>query len=229
MSKIIPSLILTAALLAPAAANAKRARRTAPPAPTSTEAAPDASAPAATAPDAAPSPDAAGAAPDPAAAPVATVATAPSEDARKRLGVGYKIGNGLGFVGGDVIINIVDHLSLDLQAHRLSFDAGPDGTATGWGLGAEAQLFLKAGQVSSPYLGLGLATAHLSLQDVTGSATGYFANLGYEFRWSWGLGILLGAGAGYIGSVHATSPEASISTSGGAYFNIEGGLRYMFL
>lgn len=163
-------------------------------------------------------------------APVATAESdAPPPAPSKRLGVGYKIGNGLGFFGGDIIVNVVDHLALDVQANWLSIDGGGDGTATGWGLGGEAQVFLKAGQVSSPFLAVGLAHAHLALHDVTGSATGYFANAGYEFRWRSGLGILLGAGVGDVPSVHASSPEATLDTSGGVYFNIEAGVRFMFL
>src|SRR6185503_2076064 len=98
----------------------------------------------------------------------ATESTPPAQaEISKRVGAGYKIGNGLGFVGADVIVNVVDHVALDVQGHWLSFDSGGGGTATGWGLGGELQLFWKKGHVSSPYLGLGLAHARLSLGDVT--------------------------------------------------------------
>ena len=51
---------------------------------------------------------------------LARVSSAAAEDAeataRKHVGVGFKIGNGMGFVGGDLIISPIDHLTLDLQA-----------------------------------------------------------------------------------------------------------------
>ena len=53
-------------------------------------------------------------------------AQAPEESISKHVGVGYKIGNGLGFVGGDIIISPVDHLTLDLQANWFSFANGSE-------------------------------------------------------------------------------------------------------
>ena len=229
MSKTLSSLVLTIALLAPAAASAKRTKKAAPE-PAATEAAPADEAPAAAPASAPPADTTAGPPPAAPSPPVATSAGAPTDEVvRKRVGVGYKIGNGMGFVGGDIVVNVVDHLALDVQANWMSEDVGNQQTATGWGFGAEAQLFLKAGQVSSPYLGLGLLRASMSVGDATASATGYFANVGYEFRWSWGLGILLGLGGGYIGSVHAQSATQSIDVPAGGSFNLEAGLRYMFL
>lgn len=72
----------------------------------------------------------------------------------KRLGLGYKIGNGLGFVGADVIISPVDHVTLDLQANWFSA-SGNGATANGYGFAPAVQFHLFKGQVSSPYLGLG--------------------------------------------------------------------------
>jgi len=150
------------------------------------------------------------------------------EVASKRLGVGYKIGNGLGFVGADVIIVPMDHLSLDLQANYLS--VGTDaGTATGYGLAPSVQAHLFKGQVSSPYLGLGYVFASLSLDTITSSTSGFFANVGYDWRWSSGLGILVGAGVAHLGNVHATNGVETLDRPGGTLFNLEVGLRYMFL
>jgi len=147
--------------------------------------------------------------------------------ASKRIGVGYKIGNGLGFVGADVIISPVDHVTLDLQANW--FSASSNGTtANGYGFAPAAQFHLFKGQVSSPYLGLGYVYATLTLDNVTASASGGFANLGYEWRWSSGLGILLGGGVGYIGKVQATNGVETVEAPGGTHFNLETGLRYMF-
>ena len=152
----------------------------------------------------------------------------PDEIASKRLGVGYKIGNGLGFVGADVIVTLVGHVTLDLQANWFSV-ASEGSSASGYGVAPSLQLHLFKGQVSSPYLGLGYIYASASLDGVTASASGAFANAGYEWRWASGLGILLGGGVAYLGSVHATNGVETVDAPGGTHFNLEVGLRYMFL
>jgi hypothetical protein len=159
------------------------------------------------------------------AAPSAVPSPPPPE---KRLGVGFKIGNGLGFVGGDLIVAPIDHLAFDLQASWLS-DKLDTGTATGYGFAPGVQGRLFAGQVSTPYVALGLLYAHLALNGVTASATGFFMNIGYEWRWDFGLGILLGAGVGHLGTVHATDGVTSLDSPGGTHFNLEAGVRYSFL
>ena len=148
--------------------------------------------------------------------------------ASKRLGVGYKIGNGIGFVGGDVIVRPIDHVTFDLQANWFSASAG-DKTASGYGVAPSLQLHLHKGQVSSPYLGLGYVHASLALEGVTASASGGFANVGYEWRWQSGVGILLGGGFGYLARIHATNGVDTIEAPGGLRGNLEVGLRYMFL
>src|SRR5262250_2308135 len=90
------------------------------------------------------------------------------------LGVGYKIGNGMGVIGGDVIISPIDHLTFDLQANYFA-EAG----AAGYGLVPMLQVHLFSGQVSSPYLGAGVLYATLSMDNVTASTTGVVANAGY--------------------------------------------------
>jgi hypothetical protein len=147
----------------------------------------------------------------------------------KYIGIGFKIGNGMGFVGGDVIISPVNHLTLDLQANYLSTGVTGGGTATGYGLAPTLQGHLFSGQVSSPYLGVGALYATMSMEGVTASASGVVANAGYEWRWASGLGILLGGGIGYLGNIHATDGVTTVDAPGGSRFNIEAGLRYMFL
>ena len=74
---------------------------------------------------------------------LARVSSAAAEDAeataRKHVGVGFKIGNGMGFVGGDLIISPIDHLTLDLQASYLSTGVSGGRTATGYGLAPTIQ------------------------------------------------------------------------------------------
>src|SRR5438477_7517055 len=72
----------------------------------------------------------------------------PSENAEevasKHLGVGYKIGNGLGFVGGDILVSPIDHLTFDLQANW--FSATSSGTsANGYGLAPAVQFHFFKG------------------------------------------------------------------------------------
>jgi len=148
--------------------------------------------------------------------------------ASKHLGLGYKIGNGLGFVGADVIISPIDHVTADLQANWFSESA--NGTsATGYGIAPALQFHLRKGQVSSPYFGLGYLYATLTLGGVTASTSGGFVNAGYEWRWQSGLGILLGGGIGYLGNVHVTDGVQTLDAPGGTHPNLEVGLRYMFL
>ena len=150
------------------------------------------------------------------------------EVASKHLGLGYKIGNGLGFVGGDIIVSPVDHLTLDLQANW--FQVTSAGTsASGYGLAPAVQFHLFKGQRSSPYFALGFLYATLTLNNVTASATGEFFNAGYEWRWPSGLGILLGGGIGHLGAVRATDGINTVDSPGGTHPNLEVGLRYMFL
>ena len=97
----------------------------------------------------------------------------PSENAEevasKHLGVGYKIGNGLGFVGGDILVSPIDHLTFDLQANW--FSATSSGTsANGYGLAPAVQFHFFKGQRSSPYIGVGLLYATLTLDGITSSA-----------------------------------------------------------
>jgi hypothetical protein len=63
----------------------------------------------------------------------------------------------------------------------------------------------------------------------TSSATGEFFNAGYEWRWSSGLGILLGGGINHLCQVKATNGVETVETPGGTNPNLEVGLRYMFL
>jgi hypothetical protein len=143
------------------------------------------------------------------------------------LGIGYKIGNGLGFVGADVIVSPAPHLAFDLQASRFTASSGDGTTATGFGLAPALHLYLREPGVSTPYLSLGYVYATLNLNGVTASVHGAFLNAGYEWKWSNGLAIIVGGGAVVLANVNATNGIDSISYSGGWHLNIEAGLRYM--
>ncbi|HVU51824.1 MAG TPA: hypothetical protein VHL80_14105 [Polyangia bacterium] len=142
----------------------------------------------------------------------------------KKLGVGYKIGNGLGFLGADVIIAPVEHLAVDAQLNYQS-DAGASGT----GFVVAAQGRLKGGQASTPYLGLGFLHESLTLASDSRSVSGFVANLGYEWRWDQGLGILLGGGIAHVPEIEVSDGFVTVKKDGGWLPNLEFGLRWMFL
>jgi hypothetical protein len=146
----------------------------------------------------------------------------------KMLGIGYKIGNGLGLVGADIVVAPIEHLAFDVQLNYFSASEA-SGTAHGYGFAPAAQGRLFGGQRSTPYVGLGLAHISLTLDNVTATGTAVFANLGFEWRWPSGLGILLGGGVSHLGTITATDQVTTISQKGGWLPNLEVGLRYMFL
>jgi hypothetical protein len=150
------------------------------------------------------------------------------------FGIGYKIGNGIGVLGADAIVRAIPYVSLDLQANYLYQSvtegySGTTATATGYGIAPTLQAQLKP-IGHTPYLGLGFAYVHLSLNGATGAASALLVNAGYEWRFASGVGILVGAGIADIGSIHAMSADgsSSISEAGGMHFNLEAGVRYYF-
>jgi hypothetical protein len=145
------------------------------------------------------------------------------------VGVGYKIGNGLGFEGADLIVSPVPHVVLDLQANRFSFSGGIGRDATGYGLAPGVQLYLNAPGRSTPYLAAGWLQAKVKLDGASGSGNGFFVNAGYEWKWTNGLGILLGGGLGYLTEIDVSGSTSAIHNDGGLHPNLEAGLRYMVL
>jgi hypothetical protein len=162
------------------------------------------------------------------AAPPAASPPPAEEVVSRHVGVGYKIGNGLGFVGADLLIEPIEHLTFDLQANWYSASSNSE-TVKGFGVAPAVQFHFKGGQVSSAYIGAGYLYARLSQNEVTASAQGAFMNAGYEWRWSNGLGILLGGGIAHLGSVRATDGFTTVETKGGTFPNLEVGFRYLFL
>ncbi len=145
----------------------------------------------------------------------------PTSKPAPKFGVGYKIGNGVGVIGADVIVAPVAHLSFEIQAAYLNgFDSGfsilPSVVGSLWDQG------------STPYLKVGALYVSATLGDVTASGTGGFANLGYEWKWQSGLGIQLGGGIGYIQDITAVSGNQSATIGGDVHPNLEVGLRYRF-
>jgi opacity protein-like surface antigen len=147
------------------------------------------------------------------------------------VGLGYKIGNGLGIVGADLLLRLLPHVVFDLQANYLSLSEsdglGSTQSVTGYGLAPTVQFQLKP-IGHTPYLGIGMVYAHESLANVTASATGLLVNAGYEWRFASGVGVLVGGGIADIGTIRATDGNTTIQQPGGVLFNLEVGVRYYF-
>ncbi len=136
------------------------------------------------------------------AAPVVAVAqpVAPVQEVvSKHVGVGYKIGNGLGFVGGDLIIAPNDHVAFNLQANWFSASANGE-TATGFGLAPGVQFRIKEAPAHPPTSGSGTCTPRCRWATRPRPGQGGFLNAGYEWRFPGGFGILLGGGLSYLKS-----------------------------
>ena len=161
----------------------------------------------------------------------AALADEPVEQPAPLLGVGYKLGNGIGFYGGDVVVDPLPHLSIDLYGSYVSEDAGYNNgaKATGFALAPAIQGYLFAGRRSTPYLAVGMQYVSLSLGSSSASGTGFFANIGYEWKFRFGLGIQLGAGIQHLSRVDASDGVSTVSLGGQTKPNIELGIRYMFL
>jgi hypothetical protein len=175
------------------------------------------------------------AAPPPAAAPMPPPprAEAPHAARAHTLGVGYKLGDGIGFEGADVIISPAPHIVVDLFGSIFPVDSvsatGTTTTTNGYAFAPGVQYHLRDEGASTPYAAVGLQYAHLTLDGVSASAAGFYANLGYEWKWSWGLGVQLGGGLQYLQKGEATSGTTTLTFGGSVKPNLEFGLRYMFL
>ena len=149
-----------------------------------------------------------------------------SNRGRHRVAAGYKVGNGLGYLGGDLEISPMAHLELDLQMSWFSEKYG----ASGFGAAPSVRVLLLDDGRSTPYVSAGYLYFRLMFDNNTrGAGDGVFANLGYEWKWRGGLGIVVGAGVVYFRDVRAEDPRISIIGADGTRPNIEAGLRYWFL
>jgi hypothetical protein len=143
---------------------------------------------------------------------------------QRKIGVGYKVGNGLGLEGGDVVLRLLPHIVFDLQASYAS-----SGGASGFGVAPTVQVDLKS-VGHTPYVSAGVIYFQISDANSAGHVTGFVANAGYDWRFASGIGLMVGAGVGDAGAVHVTrGGAADFSTSNiGVHFNLEAGVRYFF-
>jgi hypothetical protein len=126
-----------------------------------------------------------------------------------------------------MIVSPIPHLALDFQMSVFSVGT-QSGSATGIGLAPMVQISGEPGR-STPYMAFGWIHASASLQNLHASVDGIAANLGYEWRWPSGFGILLGGGFAMLGNASATNGARTVSIEGGAHFNLELGFRFMFM
>jgi hypothetical protein len=155
----------------------------------------------------------------------------------RKLGVGYKVGNGIGFEGGDLIYRAFPHVSFELQINYCAItDSLPDGTALSFsGVGFAPAVHAQLRPLGhTPYLSAGLIYVRMDAShegDSVGntSGAGFFANAGYEWRFASGIGVIVGAGVNDILTLHAETAFASATKTGNEVnFNLEGGIRYYF-
>ena len=153
----------------------------------------------------------------------------------RTIAVGYKIGNGLGFAGGDVVVRAWPHVSFDLQTNYISAsDTSYGNTLTLSGVGLAPALHVELKPVGhTPYVSVGALYLRFSVHDDinsgTGSATGFVANAGYEWRFASHVGVLVGAGISDLLTLHGDTSAASFTyRPDKVFFNIESGLRYFF-
>jgi hypothetical protein len=167
--------------------------------------------------------------PPPAMPPSATPPVAEVPRPERVLGVGYKLGNGIGIFGADVIINPVPHLSIDLYGTYVQISDGKGDNGTGYAAAPALQYHVFDHRRSTPYAAVGMQYVHLTLGSAAASGTGVFANLGYEWKWASGFAIQLGGGIQHISKVEASDGTRMVTTGGQTAPNLELGFRYMFL
>jgi hypothetical protein len=144
----------------------------------------------------------------------------------KRIGVGYKAGNGLGYLCADLNLALLRHVDVDLQAGWFPKKYG----ASGFGVAPTIRVTLNGDGQSTPYISAGIAYFSLEFDGgAHGHGDGGTASLGYEWKWASGLGVLLGAGVLYTRDLRLSDPGLMILGADGLHPNVEFGVRYRFL
>jgi hypothetical protein len=143
------------------------------------------------------------------------------DTASRWFGVGWHVGNGLGPMGADVIV-AWPHLALELQVAYIHEDDGVF-AVTGYAFAPAVRAYLFAAG-SSPFAAVGASLEQRRDGFASTQRGALFANLGYEFRFESGVGLLAGLGGGWVG------PSGGVGSRREPGFgpNIELGLRYFF-
>lgn len=152
----------------------------------------------------------------------------PPEPSRDRVfGIGYKAGNGIGFMGADVIVGILPHLNVDLQASYFRVETN-GASANGFALAPMLQVHFTSGGLNTLYIGGGMQYAHIELSGVSANVKGVVGNVGYIWKWPSGFGVLLGGGFQHFWAVAESDGTVVIAREAGTHPNLEFSVRKMF-
>jgi hypothetical protein len=156
---------------------------------------------------------------------VAPAPVAAEETQSHWVAVGYKVGNGLGVMGGDLIVRL-PHVELDLHAAYHSDSVGTY-TASGYGLAPVAHLQFKS-VGHTPYIGLGFLYAHTTLEGMSGSSSGPLITAGYTWRWASNFGVLVGGGMASVSGMMLSTGSITYGVKEGVRPVLEASVRYYF-
>jgi hypothetical protein len=151
------------------------------------------------------------------------------------VGLGWKVGNGLGPRGADLVVAPWPSLAFELHvaALREEVDEPTPDEPTGWGIVPLARLYPLANRSNAtgvtPHVSAGVHYSRWEFGALRWSRTELVVNGGPEWRWS-GLRLLLGAGIHYArrGLRRSNGSEWVEVDGGRPLLNLEAGLRYMF-
>lgn len=138
--------------------------------------------------------------------------------AQPMFGAGYKVGNGLGLAGVDLVLQPLPRWGLDLQIAR---------SAIGVDLAPAVQYHLDP--ASGTYLSLGYNRTALEVFGQPLGRNGLFANVGRQWQPWPRVGVI--AGVGYHVALPSTDVVfgQTVNSAGWGAVNFEFGLRYYFL
>lgn len=143
------------------------------------------------------------------------------------VGLGWHGGNGLGYLGGDVIVFASQRLALDVQLAFHREDLGM-ASLTSYAVAPAVRAYLR-GEGFTPYAAVGAFLVRKTAGSLTWNRTGVFANVGPEWRSPSGFRIFLGAGLRYAPAVAVSNASDRIEEDREHGVNLEFGVRYMFL
>lgn len=143
--------------------------------------------------------------------------------AERTLGAGYKVGNGHGLYGGEMLARATPRLWFVLYAGA-TWEEGGKGLA----LVPTVQANLRGGDVSTPYASLGVEYATVRFDDVWAHGFGFLINAGYEWHLRDGLALQLGVGVRAMREVQGSRDMTTVAQPAFISPNAEIGLRYRF-
>jgi hypothetical protein len=134
------------------------------------------------------------------------------------FGAGYKVGNGLGLAGVDLVLQPLARWGLDVQVARSAI-----------GLDVAPALQYQLDPASGTYVALGYNRTALEVFGQPLGRNGVFANVGRQWQPWPRVGVI--AGVGYQLALPSTDVVfgQTVTSAGWGAVNFEFGLRYYFL